>query len=103
MPGNGQAGANPVDHKPRELGANLGNINVFVALPTRYCIAHAEYGERRHARVKRGSEFAVSDALLDDLLENAFESARPAADTAPALGRQVLALIEEDLDEVGAI
>src|SRR5262249_23587196 len=52
--------------------------------------------ERRQSGVEIGAEFADPHALLEHVLEDLFEPARPLADAPPALGRQVLALVEED-------
>ena len=80
-----------------------GIVGIFLALPTRCCIAHAENGERRQPRVEIGAEFALGDAFPDHLLENALKAARPAADAPAAFGGQMLALVEEDLDEIAAV
>src|SRR4029079_1631181 len=95
--------AHPVGHQAREFLGNVRHVDVFPALPTRCRIAHAEYGQSRHANVEIGAEFAFGDALLDHVLEDALEPARPAADAAPAFARQMLALIEEYLDEIGSV
>ena len=79
------------------------NVDIFLALPTRCRIAHAEYGKRGEANVEIGAEFAFGDALLDHVLEDALEPARPAADAAAAFARQMLALVEEHLDEIGPV
>src|SRR6187401_1321513 len=95
--------AHPIGHQAREFLGNVHDVDIFLALPTRCRIAHAEYGQSRQANVEIGAEFAFGDALLDDVLEDALEPARPAADAAAAFARQMLALIEEYLDEIGPI
>ena len=80
-----------------------GDRYVFLAMPTRWCIAHTENGQRRQPRIEIGAEFAVRDAFLDDVLEYALQPTRPTADAPAALGRQMLAFIKEHLDEIGPV
>src|SRR6476659_62326 len=71
--------AHPVGHQAREFLGNVVDVDVFLALPTRCRIAHAEYGQSRQTHVEIGAEFAFGDALLDHVLEDALKPARPAA------------------------
>src|SRR5262249_50357265 len=95
--------AHSVGHQAREFFSDIAHVDVFLSLPTRCRIAHAEYGKRGEANVEIGAKFAFGDALPDHVLENALETARPAADTAAAFARQVLALVEEHFDEVATV
>src|SRR4249920_2280285 len=90
--------AHPIGHQTREFLDNVRHVDIFLALPTRCRIAHAEYGKCRQTNVEIGTEFAFGDALLDHVLEDALEPARPTADAAAAFARQMLALVEEHLD-----
>src|SRR3972149_4885705 len=92
-----------VDDEPRKFPCDMRDRRVFLAIPARCCIAHAEYGERRHARVEIGTEFAFRDTFPDHILENALQPARPAADALAALGRQMLAFVLDYLDEIAPI
>src|SRR5690242_11850725 len=89
--------AHPVGHQAREFLRDVRHVDVFLALPTRCRIAHAEYGQSRQADVETGAEFAFGNAFLDHVLEDALEPARPAADAAAAFARQMLTFIEEHL------
>src|SRR5215475_11143517 len=95
--------AHPIGHQAREFLGNIRYVDVFLAPPTRCRIAHAEYGQRRQTNVEIGAEFAFGNALFDHVLEDALESARPTADAAATFARQMLALIEEHLDEIGPV
>jgi hypothetical protein len=53
--------------------------------------------------VTRAAELASRNAFFDHVLENALKPTRPATDAAPAFGREMLAFIEKNPDEVRAI
>jgi len=45
-------------------------------LPAWYCVAHTENGESGQPRVEIAAEFTRADALLDDILEDSFQTAK---------------------------
>ena len=95
--------AHPIDRQLGEFTGYARDVRVFFPVPTRCCVAHAQDRQRRQTRIQIGTKFSLRDALLDDILEDALELARYAANAPTALARQILALIQEDLDEVGPI
>src|SRR5581483_1804662 len=97
------APAHPFGHQARKFPGDVRHIDIFPALPARCRIAHAKDGKRRQANVEIGAELASGDTLPDHVLEDALEPARPAPDAAAALARQMLALVEEHLDEIGPV
>ena len=92
--------AHPTDHQLGEFGSGAGDVSAFLTVPIRCCVAHAKDREGRQAGVQVRAEFPFFDALRDDVLEDALEPARPAADTATAFPGKVLALVEEDPNKV---
>ena len=95
--------AHPLNHQLGEFCGGPGDVGAFFSVPIRCCVAHAENCERREPGIQIGTEFPLTDALLDDVLEYALESARPSANTTTAFPGKMLTLIEEDPDEVGPI
>src|SRR5262249_35785671 len=53
--------------------------------------------------IQIGTKLPPGDPLLDDVLEYAFEPARPPANATAAFPGKMLSLIEEDSDEVGSV
>src|SRR5215470_11133579 len=92
-----------VEHEARELGRDPLHRNLLLAMPARRRVRHAEDGERRQPGIEIVAKLSAAHARLDDVLEDAFEAARPLADAAAAFVRQVLPLVEEDLHEVAAV
>src|SRR6516162_8623921 len=98
-----RAFAHPVDHELGKFGGGAVDGGAFLAVPVGCCVAHAQDCERREPGIQIGTEFPLSDALLDDVLEYALKSARPPADATAAFPGKMLTLIEEDPDEVGPV
>src|SRR5215472_1732408 len=99
----GGALAHPVDYKASEFGGYARDADVFLAVPSGRCIAHAKDRECREARIEVRPELAFRHTFPDDLLEDALDPARPAADPSTAFARQVLPLILENPDKIAAI
>src|SRR5215471_15122863 len=99
----GGALAHPVDCELGEFGGYVRDADVFLAVPSRRGITHAKDRECREARIEVRTELTFRHTLPDDLLENALDPARPAADASPAFTREVLPLILENPDEIAAI
>src|SRR5215813_12183084 len=99
----GGAFAHPIDHELGKFSGGAVDGGAFLAVPVGCCVAHAQDRERREPGIQIGTEFPPSDALLDDVLENSLEAARPPADATAALPGKMLTLIEEDADEVGPV
>src|SRR5262245_13094743 len=96
----GRTFAHPIDHELGKFGGGAVDGSAFLAVPVGCCVAHAQNCERRESGIQIGTEFPLSDALLDDVLEYALEFARPPANTTTAFPRKMLTLIEEDPHKV---
>src|SRR5215468_8207454 len=99
----GRALAHPIDDELGKFGRGTVDVGAFLAVPVGCRVAHAQNCERREPGIQIGTKFPLGDALLDDVLKYALESARPSADTTTAFPEKMLAFIEEDPDEVGSI
>src|SRR5215470_17064384 len=95
--------AHPFNHQFGKFGGGTGDIGAFLSVPIRCCVAHAENCERRESGIQIGPEFPFGDALLDNILKDALESARPPADPTAAFPGKVLTFIEKDANEVGPV
>src|SRR5262249_53912163 len=98
-----RAFAHPIDHELGKFRGGAVDGSAFLAVPVGCCVAHAQDRQRREPGIQIGTEFPLSDALLDDVLEYALKSARPPTDATAALSGKMLTLIEEDADEVGPV
>src|SRR5215467_1966841 len=99
----GRAFAHPIDHELGKFGGGTVDVGAFLAMPVGCRVAHAQNCERREPGIQIGTEFPLTDALLDDVLEYALESARPSANTTTAFPGKMLALIEENPNKVGPV
>src|SRR5262245_36956127 len=92
-----------VDHKARELGADTLDRHLFLAVPVRYRVGHAEYAEHCQPRIEIGMKLAAPHPFLENVLKNSLQSARPFSDPPAAFTRQVLTLVQEDPDKITAV
>src|SRR5215468_6843877 len=92
-----------LDHKARELGADTLDRHLFLAVPVRYRVGHAEDAEHCQTRIEIGAKLAAPHPFLENVLKNALQSARPFSDPPTAFARQVLTLVQEDLDKITAV
>src|ERR1700752_4254692 len=75
----------------------------LLAVPSGHGVAHAQDAEGDEPGVEVGAELVIVDAGLHYFLDDALIGTRPAANPAPALGRQVLPFVLEDTHEVAPI
>src|SRR5262249_8573509 len=92
-----------VDDEARELGANALDRHLFLAVPVRHRVGHAEDAEHGQTRIEIGAKLAAPHPFPEDVLKNSLQSARPFADPPAAFARQVLALIQENPDKIAAV
>src|SRR5215468_6662397 len=92
-----------LDHKARELGADTLDRHLFLAVPVRYRVGHAEDAEHCQTRIEIGAKLAAPHPFLENVLKNALQSARPFSDPPAAFARQVLTLVQEDPDKITAV
>src|SRR5262245_1300102 len=93
----------PVDHKARELGADTLDRHLFLAVPVRHRVGHAEDAEHCQTRIEIGAKLAAPHPFLEKVLKNSLQSTRPFSDPPATFARQVLTLVQEDPDKITAV
>src|SRR5262249_19130932 len=92
-----------VNYKARELGADTLDRHLFLAVPVRHRVGHAEDAEHCQARIEVGAKLAAPHPFPENVLKNSLQSARPFSDPPAAFARQVLTLVQEDPDKITAV
>src|SRR5215468_8516692 len=92
-----------LDHKARELGADTLDRHLFLAVPVRYRVGHAEDTEDCQPRIEIGTKLAAPHPFLENVLKNPLHSARPFSDPPSAFARQMLTLVQEHPDKIAAV
>src|SRR5262249_29137084 len=91
---------NTVDHKASELGADMVDPHLFLAVPVRHRVGHAEDAEHCQTRIEIGAKLAAPHPFLENVLENSLQSARPFSVPPAAFARQVMTLDPHDPDQI---